>query len=129
MKKLKISPEQEKEFVCLWESLFHADQPIQFSSLRMFNRIVDKLEAISEGDPTVVDEVARALSAKRGQTVVNIWVVNRQLKIDSSVELELEDEDFNFILNRVKAASWSPGVARAVTSLIDMLEAAEKEES
>lgn len=126
MKKLGFKPDKEREFACLWEGFMLADQRIQSHKLRMFNRIVDKLESVSKGNPEAIEEVAKMLSSRKGQTLISSWVVNRKLTVDEEVVLEFEDEDFAYIKERIISAGWNPSSTKAAANLIDMLEKAEK---
>jgi len=126
MKKLTFKPEQDREFACLWEGFMLADQRILSQNLRIFNRVIDKLENISVGNPEAINEVAKMLSSKQGQTLISSWVVNRKLTINDSVTLEFEDEDFAYLKERVLSGAWNPSSTRVAANLIDMLEEAEK---
>ena len=121
MKTLTFTSEDTKVFACLWTSMLTAKQGISTPMITKFNRVMQKLEDISIGNEDSEEEVVKTLSAKLGTTVLIVVVVNRKLNIEDTVEIEFEDEDFNFMYKRVEGCDWNALLAKHAEQLIKRL--------
>jgi hypothetical protein len=126
MKKLVFTKEDKGVFACLYESMMVCARRITgVRELRMFNRIMDTLEAVSDGTSGNIDAIGKIAKIKHGSTLVSVHVVYRELIVKGNeVELEFQDEDFHFLKERAEATPWDPGVRREALGLVEMLEKA-----
>lgn len=126
MKKLVFTEKQKGVFALLYESMMTTARRITGArELRMFNRIMDALEEVSEGGGQI-DAIGTIKRLKAGQTVVSVHTVFRELKTSGkNVQLEFQDEDFLYMKERAEATPWDPGTRREALELIEMLEQAQ----
>lgn len=123
MKRFEFTTEEAPLFALLYEAVFSSPQQLKgLKQLRMFNRIADALDEVSEGNAEAIDQLASMLEGKAGSTLIRCVLINR--KLTEAAAIALEDAEFYLMMERLEEYSWSGLVAREAEALLSKLAAA-----
>lgn len=120
MKKLTLVKGKDDDvFGAIYYALLSETVPLLTAELAMHSRLVEMMDGVSEPPDYDTEGLIQRLEARAGQTLLGVAMLNR--KLDQDVDLEIQDEDFRFLQNRVNQTRWIPMHSLAAHKLSEYL--------